>query len=70
MNKIKENLMSDSTAKQASAKLKCIDALTCINKFTNLCEDYSENKVNLEEFLTQIENIFNDCKYYGLTTRD
>lgn len=68
MGSIKENLMSDSIAVQASAKLKCIDALTCINKFTTLCEDFAGEKVNLEEFLTQIDSVYKDCKYYGLTS--
>lgn len=66
MGSVKENLMSDSIAVQASAKLKCIDALTCISKFTTLCEDFAEDKVNLEEFLTQIDSVYKDCKYYGL----
>lgn len=68
MGSIKENLMSDSVAVQASAKLKCIDALTCINKFTTLYEAFAEDKVATEEFLTQIENVYKDCKYYGLTS--
>lgn len=68
MSKTKENLMSEDIAKQASAKLKCIDSLTCIALFTKLYGVWKESEnhdfVSLEE---SMDIVYNECKNYGLT---
>lgn len=67
MSKIKENLMSNEVSKQASSKIKCIDALTCIGLFTKLYGVWKSSSnhdfVSLEE---SMDTVYNECKNYGL----
>jgi len=67
MSKIKENLMSNELSKQASAKIKCIDALTCIGLFTKLYGVWKSSGnhdfVSLEE---SMDIVYSECKKYGL----
>lgn len=64
MNQIKENLMSNSIPRQASAKLKCIDSLTCVGKFAKLYSDWKQ--INDESLAQRMEMVYDDCVKYGL----
>ena len=68
MNKIAQNLMHESPARQASAKLKCIDAISCIERFTSDYEKWLTNPPDEKKLLEITHKFYNMCVKYGLNS--
>lgn len=67
MSKIAQNLMHESLARQASAKLKCIDAISCIERFTSDYEKWLTNPPDEKKLIEITQKFYNMCVEYGLT---
>ena len=65
-DKVKFNPISPDPTEQAKAKLKCLDALTCVNAFIAL---YRVSHEDQEELAIKMKELFTLCDNYGLVPK-
>ena len=65
MDRLKFNPMSTDPVEQAQSRLKCLDALTCVNAFIH---HYRESK-DEQDFFERMSKVFDLCDNYGLVPK-